>query len=54
MIKFNDKSIFVGYIKELLHTFNLPNVKVYDSTFIYEGYTCIKDDYIQDYKGEGK
>lgn len=53
MIKFNDKSIFVGYIKELLHTFNLPNVKVFDSSFIYEGYTCIKDDYIQEYKGEG-
>lgn len=55
MIKFNDKSIFIGYIKELLHTFNLPNVKVYDSSdFLYEGYTCIKDNYIKQYQGQGK
>lgn len=28
MIKFNDDNIYVGYIKELLHSFNLPTCKV--------------------------
>ena len=28
MIKFNDDNIYVGYIKELLHSFNLPMCKV--------------------------
>ena len=29
MIKFNDNSIYVGYIKQLLKDFNLPNCQVY-------------------------
>ena len=29
MIKFNDTNIIVGYIKQLLHSFNLPKYKVY-------------------------
>lgn len=29
MIKFNDTNILVGYIKQLLHSFNLPKYKVY-------------------------
>ena len=51
MIQFNDKNIFVGYIKELLHTFNLPTVKVYkkDSSFLYDGAVFIKDNFIQQY-----
>ena len=32
MIKFNSNNIEIGYIKELLHSFNLPNIKVYDPT----------------------
>ena len=28
MIKFNDDNIYVGYIKQLLHTFNLPCCKI--------------------------
>lgn len=29
MYKFNSNNIFVGYLKQLLHTFNLPKVSVY-------------------------
>ncbi len=29
MIKFNDTNIIVGYVKQLLHSFNLPKYKVY-------------------------
>ncbi len=28
MIKYNDNNIYVGYIKELLHTFNLPTCQI--------------------------
>ena len=51
MIKFNDKNVFVGFIKELLHTFNLPNIKCYtEDAFLYDGATFIKDNYIQQYR----
>lgn len=41
---FNDSNIIVGYIKELLHNFNLPVVPVYtDDTQPYNGRTYIKD-----------
>ena len=51
MIHFNDKNIFVGYIKELLHSFNLPNIKCYkEDSFLYDGATFIKDNYIQQYR----
>ena len=35
MIYFNDNNIYVGYIKQLLHSFNLPQCKVYDPHIIY-------------------
>lgn len=38
MIKYNDDNIYVGYIKELLHSFNLPTCKVKkDNSKFYEG-----------------
>lgn len=33
MIKFNDNNIYVGYIKQLLKDFNLPNCQVYKEEF---------------------
>lgn len=52
MIKFNDKDIFIGYIKELLHTFNLPSIKVFkEDSFVYEGALFIRNNYIQQYVG---
>ena len=29
MIKFNDTGCLVGYIKQLLHSFNLPKYRIY-------------------------
>ena len=41
---FYDKNIVVGYIKELLHNFNLPVCKIYTKdTKLFEGRTYIKD-----------
>jgi len=42
--KFNDDSIVIGYIKELLHNFNLPRCKVYkEGMKLYEGNIYLKD-----------
>lgn len=36
MIKFNDNNVISGFIKQLLHSFNLPNVRVYkDDLWVY-------------------
>lgn len=35
MIKYNDDNIYVGYIKQLLHSFNLPFCKVHKDTNTY-------------------
>lgn len=45
MIKFNDDNIYVGYIKELLHSFNLPTCKVKkdNSKFILGEYYIDKE-----------
>lgn len=55
MIRFNDTGIEVGYIKQLLHTFNLPSAMVY-STELDDilGNNClyIKDNYINRYDGK--
>lgn len=52
MIKFNDNNIYVGYIKQLLKSFNLPRCQVYKEEFkdIYDDSTLyIKDNFI--YRG---
>lgn len=47
MIKYYDNSIFVGYIKQLLHEFNLPRASVYkDGMKIFNGNFYIKDNNI--------
>jgi len=45
MIKFNDNNIYVGHIKELLHSFNLPTCKVKkdDSKFYVGEYYIDRD-----------
>ena len=55
-MRFNDNSLMVGYIKEFLHSFNLPTVKVYtENTVLYEGNIYIKDNYVCKYSnGEFK
>lgn len=40
MYKFNDRNIFVGFVKQLLHTFNLPTIPV-----IREGMYIVPDNY---------
>lgn len=53
MIKYNDDNIYVGYIKQLLHTFNLPTCRVYKSyykfakneKFIYKDAIYISSDF---------
>ena len=49
---FNEEgSIIVGYIKELLHSFNLPMIPVItDDTILYEGRSYIKDQSIVKYE----
>lgn len=51
-MKFNDSNIIVGFIKELLHSFNLPTIPVYiaDTTNLYEDRVYIKDNFVCKYK----
>lgn len=49
MLKYNDNNVFVGQIKQLLSTFNIPSCKVYKDSFnlsLYNGLHLIKDNYI--------
>ena len=49
-MRFNDNSLIVGYIKELLHSFNLPMIPVYtDDTVLYNDRVYIKDNYVCKY-----
>ena len=42
--KFNDTFLGLGYIKELLHEFNLPKCQVAtDDTILYDGSVYVKD-----------
>jgi hypothetical protein len=55
MIKFNDRNIFVGYIKQLLYSFNLPTFKVYDSNKkCYHNHIYLKDHAIMQYDAINK
>ena len=55
MIRFNENSIYVGYIKQLLQTFNLPTVRCYtDKTILVDGCLYIKDNFIQKYNEKEK
>ena len=50
MINFNDNNVVTGYIKQLLHTFNLPSLRVYkEDTFLYDKGLYVKDNYICSY-----
>ena len=51
MISFNTNNIIVGYIKQLLTSFNLPHIHVYkqNETFLYDNALYIKDGFIQKY-----
>ena len=55
-MRFNDSNLMVGFIKELLHSFNLPMIPVYtETTTAFEGRSYIKDGYICKYEeGEFK
>ena len=49
MLKYNDNNVFVGQIKQLLNTFNIPSCKVYKDSFnlsLYNGLHLIKDTFI--------
>lgn len=47
MIKYNDNNIYIGYIKQLLKDFNLPNCRVYrDDLLLAEDKCYLKDNYI--------
>lgn len=57
MIYFNDSTIYVGYIKQLLHSFNLPQCKVYnekDSYSVGDSYIRGNSLYIIDKDGKEK
>lgn len=50
--KFNDNTLVVGFIKELLHSFNLPTIPVYtDETIAYKDRSYIKGNKIVKYTG---
>lgn len=54
MIKFDSNNIIVGYIKQFLHSFHLPNVKIYDENIPCQpNLLYLKDDYITKYTEEG-
>lgn len=47
MLTYDDQNIFSGYIKQLLHSFNLPNIKIYrPGILVVAGEYYIKDDNI--------
>lgn len=49
---FDDSTLVVGHIKELLHNFNLPMIPVYtDDTVLYENRSYIKEDEIVKWDG---
>ena len=49
---FDDSTLVVGHIKELLHNFNLPMIPVYtDTTVLYENRSYIKEDEIVKWDG---
>ena len=51
--KFNESTLVVGHIKELLHSFNLPTIQVYtDDTVLYKDRSYIKDNKIVKWTGE--
>ena len=51
MFKFNDENIFIGYIKQLLASFNLPKYRVYtkEQRKYHEDYLRNKTNYEQAY-----
>lgn len=51
MFNYNDENIFVGYIKQLLSSFNYPDIDIYSDNIIpVEGNMYLKDNKIQLYK----
>ena len=56
MIQINDNNILTGYIKELLHSYNLPNMLIYNEDVpLYENQIYLKDNHIVQYvNGEFK
>lgn len=55
MIKFNDENIYVGQIKQLLSSFNLPQCKVYKNGESYiEGENYIKNNFLYKKTADGE